>query len=149
MNIKIEDIKKFSEEYNKNPVNKMIENTITNNGLEKACLNRNILIENQPVFNIELPESKRLDQEASCKCWIYAGINMIKKNIADNLKIDITKIALSDNYIAFFDKLEKSNNFYETIIHLEDTSFENLNYLNLFKAPVEEGRILGMVFSNY
>lgn len=137
--IDLEDIKKFSKKYNSNPNNKIIENAIINNGLEKTCLNRQILIENQPIYNIELPESKRLDQESSRKCWIYAGINMIKKNIADNLKVDVTKIDLSDNYIAFFDKLEKANNFYETLIHIEDTSFENLNQLNLFKFPVVEG----------
>lgn len=138
-NIKLEDIKKFSKEYNSNPINKIIENAITNNGLEKTCLNRKILIENQPIYNIELPENKRLDQESSCKCWIYAGINMIKKNIADNLNIEVTKLDLSDNYIAFFDKLEKSNNFYETIIHTEDTNFENLNQRKLFQYPVAEG----------
>ena len=137
--IDLEDIKKFSKKYNSNPNNKIIENAIINNGLEKTCLNRQILIENQPIYNIELPESKRLDQESSRKCWIYAGINMIKKNIADNLKVDVTKIDLSDNYIAFFDKLEKANNFYEILIHIEDTSFENLNQLNLFKYPVVEG----------
>lgn len=137
--IKLEDIKNFSKRYNSNPVNKIIENAITNNGLEKACLNREILSENQPIFNIELPEGKRLDQESSCKCWIYAGINMIKKNIADNLNVEVTKLDLSDNYIAFFDKLEKSNNFYETIIHMKDISLGNLNQLNLFKFPVAEG----------
>lgn len=149
MNINLEDIKRFSKSYHNNPTNKIIENAITNNGLEKACLNRDILRENQPIFNIELPESKRLDQEDSYKCWIYGGINTIKQNIANNLKIEVTKLDLSDNYIAFFDKLEKSNNFYETIISLEDTSFENLNQLNLFEFPVEEGRILGVVCSNY
>ncbi|MCI8383297.1 MAG: hypothetical protein HFJ33_00165 [Clostridia bacterium] len=137
--IKLEDIKSFSKQYNSNPMNKVIQNAITNNGLEKACLNRDILKENQPIFNIELPEGKRLDQESSCKCWIYAGINMIKKNIADNLNLALNEINLSDNYIAFFDKLEKSNNFYETVIHEKDVSMQNLNQLNLFKFPVSEG----------
>lgn len=66
--IDLEDIKKFSKKYNSNPNNKIIENAIINNGLEKTCLNRQILIENQPIYNIELPESKRLDQESSRKC---------------------------------------------------------------------------------
>lgn len=139
MSIKREDIERFSKEYHRNPVNKILENAITNNGLEKTCLNREVIIENQPIFNIELPESKRFDQENSSKCWIYAGLNMIKKNVADNLKIEVTKIALSDNYLAFFDKLEKSNNFYETIIQLEKADYENLDQLDLWKDAVTEG----------
>ena len=74
--ISLEQIKRFKEIYNSNPQNKIIENAITKNGLENACINRDIIIENQPVFNIELPESKRYDQKNSVKCWIVAGLNV-------------------------------------------------------------------------
>ncbi len=59
--ISLEQISKFNEEYNKNRNNKIIENSITKNGLENTCIDRQIIMENQPVFNIELPESKRYD----------------------------------------------------------------------------------------
>ena len=108
--ISLEQIKRFNKIYNSTPYNKIIENTITKNGLENSCINRDIIIENQPVFNIELPESKRYDQKDSLKCWIFAGLNVIKHNIAKNLNMDVMDLELSDNYIAFFDKLEKSNN---------------------------------------
>lgn len=58
MEIKLDDIQEFSKKYNSNFVNKIIENAIVKNGIEEVMLERNILIENQPVFNIELPESK-------------------------------------------------------------------------------------------
>ena len=108
--ISLEQISKFSEEYNKNRNNKIIENAITKNGLENACIDRQVIIENVPIFNIELPESTRYDQKDSYKCWIYAGINVIKHNIAQNLNIDIMKLELSNNFIAFFDKLEMGTN---------------------------------------
>ena len=110
--ITLEDIKSFSKEYNDNPTNKIIENAIANNGLENTMLNRDVIIENQPVFNIELPESKRYDQKDSYKCWIYAGLNMIKFNIAKNLNIDVKQLQLSANYISLFDRLEKANHTY-------------------------------------
>ncbi len=122
MNISLKDIKEFSKEYNNNPINKIIENAITANGLEEVCLNRDIVEENQFVFNIELPDSKRYDQKDSWKCWIYAGLNMIKHNMAKNLKIDLMDFELSSNYIAFYDKLEKSNYVYENIIQLPENA---------------------------
>lgn len=134
-----EQILEFSEVYNSNSVNKIIENTITRNGLEDACIDRNIIIENVPVFNIELPESKRSNQKDSSKCWIYAGLNMIKHDVASNLNIDLMEFELSNNYIAFFDKLEKSNNAYENIINIEDTSFDYLHKENITKYCVSEG----------
>lgn len=99
--ITLEQISKFREDYNKNKVNKMIENAITKNGLENTCIDRQVIIENQPIFNIELPETKRYDQKDSHKCWIYAGINVIKHNVAESLNIDVTNLELSSNYIAF------------------------------------------------
>ena len=122
MEISLEDIKEFSKEYNSNPTNKIIENAITTNGLEEACLNRDVIAENQFVFNIELPDSKRYHQKDSWKCWIYAGINMIKYNMAKNLNINLMNFELSSNYIAFFDKLEKSNYVYENIIQLSQNA---------------------------
>ena len=137
--ISLEQISTFSKEYNKNRNNKIIENAITQNGLENTCIDRQIIMENQPIFNIELPECKRFDQKDSYKCWIYAGINVIKHNIAQNLNIDIMKLELSNNYIAFFDKLEKSNNAYENIIELSNTNLDYIHKEKIIQYCVSEG----------
>ena len=50
--ISLEQIKKFKEVYDSDKMNKVIENAITKNGVEKACISRDVIIENQPVFNI-------------------------------------------------------------------------------------------------
>lgn len=140
MDITLKDIQEFSKEYNDNPNNKIIENAITTNGLENACLDRDIIRENQPVFNIELPDTKRYDQKESWKCWIYAGFNMIQYNMAENLNMDLMNFELSSNYIAFFDKLEKANNVYENIINLsvENTTLEYIKQERLLKDCVTE-----------
>ena len=126
MDITLKDIKAFSKEYHASPINKIIENAITTNGLENTCLDRDIVRENQAVFNIELPNTKRYDQKDSWKCWIYAGFNMIQYNMAQNLNMDLMDFELSSNYIAFFDKLVKANLIYENIINLsiENTTLE-------------------------
>lgn len=139
MEIKLEDIKQFSKEYNSNPINKIIENSIIENGIENTCINRKIVIENQPVFNIELPESTRYDQKNSAKCWIYAGFNMIKYNIAKNLNIDVKDLKLSTNYISFFDRLEKSNYTYDNIINLKEPTISYMIKDEVLEECVCEG----------
>lgn len=137
--ILLNQIKEFSRVYNLDKNNKIIENVITKNGLENACINRDVIIENEPVFNIELPESKRYDQKDNHKCWIYAGLNMIKHNIAQNLNIDVKELELSNSYIAFFDKLEKSNNAYENIINLKNLDLGYINNEDFLQYCVSEG----------
>ena len=75
-------INNFSKNYNNDFMNKIIENSITENGLEKSCIDRSIIEENQFIFNIELPDSKRYNQKDNFKCWIYSGLNSIKYNMA-------------------------------------------------------------------
>lgn len=137
--ISLEQIEKFRKIYNSNKNNKIIENAITKNGLENACINRDVIIENQSVFNIELPESKRYDQQDSWRCWIYGGLNLIKHNIAKNLNMNVMDLELSNNHIAFFDRLEKSNNTYENIINLENIEFDYLYKEDTLKYCVSEG----------
>ena len=145
--ISLEQIKKYRKIYNSEKTNKIIENAITKNGLENACINRDIIIENQPIFNIELPESKRYDQKDSWRCWIFGGLNLIKYNIAKNLDMNVIDLELSSNHIAFYDKLEKSNNVYENIINLEDIEFDYLHKNEVLKFSVSEGGYWDMFVS--
>ncbi len=145
--ISLEQIDEFKKIYNSEKTNKIIENAITKNGLENACINRDIIIENQPIFNIELPESKRYDQKDSWRCWIFGGLNLIKHNIAKNLNMNVIDLELSNNHIAFYDKLEKSNNTYENIIDANNVDFEYLHKDETLNFCVSEGGYWDMFVS--
>ena len=124
---------------NSGDFDRIIENAITENGLEKSCIDRRIIEENQPIFNIELPDGKRYDQKDNYRCWIYCGLNTIQYDMAKNLNIDLKEFALSNNYIAFFDKLEKSNNAYENIINISNVDWEYIDKEDVLQHCVNEG----------
>ena len=132
--IKLEDIFEFSAKYRKNKENKKIEEKITKLGLEEACYKKEIVEDNPFVFNIELPEGKIYDQKQNHKCWLYAGLNMIKYDVAKNLNIDVRELELSEEYLAFFDKFEKTNMIYETVIDMEENENckEIINKCNIY-----------------
>ena len=90
-------LEKFHKSYHENPMNKVIENAIYNNGIDEVCLNHSIVEENQPIFNIELPKAKAYDQKHSGRCWCYATINMIKYNVAQNMNVKVEKGEMYDN----------------------------------------------------
>ena len=136
--ISLSNIESFSKIYNSNINNKNIENQIKQYGLDKVCINQKIIDENPPIFNLELEETKRYDQKDSLRCWAFSGINVIKRNMADNLNIDIMQFELSDNFIAFFHRLEKANTTYEKIIRSKTTDLDKISKKNVLKKPVEE-----------
>ena len=136
--IELSNIKEFSKIYNKNINNKNIEKQIKQYGLDKICINKKIIDENPPIFNLELEETKRYDQKDSLRCWAFSGINVIKRNMADNLNMDIMKFELSDNFITFFHRLEKANTTYEKIITTKTTDLDKIVNKNILRDPVEE-----------
>lgn len=137
--ISLEQINDFKNAYDSNPTNKIIENAITNNGIQAVCLNQDAISKAKNVFNIEIPTYRIYDQTGSARCWCHAGINMIKNEISNNLNIKPENLDLSINYLIFFDKLEKSNNTYENIISLNNTDYDFINKENIIKYSVAEG----------
>ncbi len=139
--IDYKQIQKFYNEYNNDKNNKIVENAMKKIGMESFCLNTDIINRTPNVFNIELPNTKIYDQEDSWLCWLYAGINFIESNIANNLNILPTDINLSVNYLSFFDKLEKANTFYNRIIEKDNFDLKTeVNKYYIEDAFYEGGR---------
>lgn len=147
--ITFKDIKRFNIQYSKNP-NYELTNKLKDLPLNEVCLNKDIIKENIFEFNIELEDCKIYNQYTSLRCWLYSCLNLIKNNVANNLDINPLDFQLSANYLSFFDKLEKANHLYETIINYKFSSnspqpfdISNDRYLAEFlKDPVKEnGRI--------
>ena len=69
-------------------------------------------------FAIELKTRGITWQKKSGRCWLFAVMNILRERIAETCALD--QFELSGNYLAFYDKLEKSNNFLELIIDHAD-----------------------------
>lgn len=137
--ITLETLTQYDEEYKSNPSNKVIENAIKNVGIQKVCLNSEVVSNTCNIFNIELPKSKIYNQNESLRCWIHAGINLIKNNVASNLNVEESEYALSVNYLSFLDKLEKSNSVYNRIIEKEDFDYDKEIKEHYLQSAVYEG----------
>lgn len=120
--IQLKDLKKYSKEYNKNKDLKL-ESKLKNENLRKVCLNKEVYDENKFEFNFDLGDSKISCQYSTKLCWLYAVLNFLKLNVADNLQIERKNFLLSYSYLAFFDKLEKSNYLYQSIIDLPKDNY--------------------------
>ena len=66
-------------------------------------------------FNITLPEKvEPLNQEASGRCWIFAGLNVIRRKLIRKHKLP-PDFALSASFISYHDKIEKCNTYFEVV----------------------------------
>lgn len=94
------------------------------------CRNENITNakNNNYGFSIDIGDYKIYDQKGSMACWIFASINLIKKEIAAKLNVNENNLDFSVNYISFYDRYEKLDKLYDEIIN-KGCEINNVKYL--------------------
>ncbi|TPE58088.1 C1 family peptidase [[Mycoplasma] falconis] len=137
-NIDVELLNKFEKEYNENPSNRIIQDSIFTNGIRKSSTNNKTVQKHNFKFSVEVKNASMQDQKASGRCWIFAAINSIRIKLLKELNID--DIELSQNYVHFYDKLEKAN-FYLTWIvdHGLEADNEERLFRHFNQEPISDG----------
>ena len=133
----IEDLNRIEKEYSKN-----IGYTIARRALNKTKISDLSIISEQTeytrnAFSIDLKTLPVTNQKRSGRCWIFAGCNVIREKIAQ--KYNLKDFELSQNYIAFYDKLEKCNYLLEKIISLKDREKDDRTLDYLLSTGIQDG----------
>lgn len=77
------------------------------------------------------------NQRSSGRCWIFASTNIFR--VAVQKKYNIPSLELSQAYLFFYDKLEKSNYFLQNIIETADLELDSKLVQTLLSDPVSDG----------
>ena len=112
--------KKIKDDYAANPTFKVARHALSRSTLLDAIYDPSAAISTQPHFSIEIETLPVANQKASGRCWIFAGLNILREIIAK--KLDLKEFELSQNYISLFDKIEKANFALESIMTLAQYS---------------------------
>lgn len=70
------------------------------------------------AFSVEVKTHGITAQQKSGRCWLFAALNILREKVAE--KCSLEHFELSQNYLSFYDKLEKANNFLEMVIEHAD-----------------------------
>lgn len=92
-------------------------------------------------FTIELETSAVTAQERSGRCWMFAALNIIREKIGATC--GLKDFELSENYAAFFDKLEKANNVLDMAVKYADRPLSD-RMMEYILAGVGDGGFWGM-----
>lgn len=120
-----------------NPQAKLVMNAVIKNGINAASINNQSLIDNQPVFSDEIDTGKVTNQKQSGRCWMFAGLNILRQRI--NEKLNISDFELSQCYTMFWDKFEKSNYFLESIIDTVEEESSSRIVMWILGNPIQDG----------
>ncbi|KRN93335.1 aminopeptidase C [Pediococcus stilesii] len=131
-------IDRFKKEYTDRKESKVIERTVTKNGILNSSRDLAADVESTPVFSIDLDTGDVANQMQSGRCWMFAALNTMRHDMKNQFKVP-GSFELSQSYTFFWDKFEKSNWFYENIIKTAALDTDDRKVAFLLNEPQGDG----------
>ncbi|EST06177.1 Peptidase C1B, bleomycin hydrolase [Kalmanozyma brasiliensis GHG001] len=124
---------------------RLAQMTLHNAAIAPSLHKRTTEISCAHIFSHAIPYEVKpvVNQKSSGRCWLFATCNVIRHGAAKVLELD--EFELSQSYLSFWDKLEKSNYFLENMIELADEKLDQRVVGFLKTAPTNDGGQWDMV----
>ena len=136
--ISLKTIERFQKKYQSDNHVKVVRNAMIRTDLSDLIMNwdryRNI---NHSFSNVVEGEMPVTNQKSSGRCWGFAGLNLFRFYIGR--KHNLKNFEFSQSYFMFWDKLEKSNYFLESILSTVEEDFDSRIVMHLLQTPTEDG----------
>ncbi len=135
--IKTESLVNWEKEYENDVANRVLKRALTKNELSTIALKQEASADNTFKFSKEIKTLPVANQQKTGRCWIFAGLNVLREIIAK--RYGLREFELSQNYLAFYDKLEKINYFLETIDDFIDADKDDRTFQHLVRIGIQDG----------
>jgi bleomycin hydrolase len=123
--------------FHMNASTRAIYNAVTNNSIKTLALNRDILRRHNEFFSDKVKTKGITNQKSSGRCWLFAGLNSLRPAVIANQKLD--GFEFSQNYLAFWDKMEKANTFLQFMIDFRDRDLMDREMVMLLRGEPGDG----------
>ena len=88
-------------------------------------------------FTYRVPTKGITNQKQSGRCWLFTGMNMLRSKAMT--KFGLPSLEMSEVYLFFYDQLEKSNLFLQSVIDTRQKPIDDRLVDWLFSNPVSDG----------
>ncbi|MBO5697528.1 MAG: aminopeptidase, partial [Alistipes sp.] len=116
---------------------KAARNALALNPVAELATNADNLAMIDTHFSHRVKTKGITDQQQSGRCWLFTGLNVLRAKMIDDL--DLQEMEFSQNYLFFYDQLEKSNLFLQAVIDTKHLPMEDRQVEWLFKNPLNDG----------
>ena len=128
-----EQSRRFDEE----PLNAVRQNAMAESDAGKLALNQKVALAVDRNFSLRLDDWGPTDQKSSGRCWLFAATNLLRASVAKKLKLK--SFEFSQNWLLFWDKLEKANYFLEAMIETADRDADDRTVVTVLRNCVNDG----------
>ena len=131
------DLELLRKDFSANPAYRLAQNAVTQVAVTDVAINREIVNNTDHFLSTLLDDWKVTNQEHSGRCWLFAGLNLLR--VGAMKKMGLKEFEFSQNYIMFWDKIERANYFLEAIIETAGCDLGDRVVGHLLDSPAEDG----------
>ena len=124
--------------YGESPAKKIAGSVILN-GINNTSRRQESIVNMHQVFSDEIDTLEITNQKKSGRCWIFAGMNVLRYHLSQTLGLRDKNFELSQPFLMFFDKLEKANYFLETVIETAAEPRDGRMVMWQFQSLMQDG----------
>ena len=119
------------------PSDRALRNALASNAIDALAKNQQNAGVLDTYFNIETKKQSITNQKSSGRCWMFSGLNVLRANFAK--RTDSLKVTFSQDYLFFYDQLEKANLMLQGVIDTGKKPIDDLRVQFFFHHPLNDG----------
>lgn len=116
---------------------KAARNALAINPISELATNADNLAMIDTHFSHRVTTKGITDQHQSGRCWLFTGLNVLRAKMIH--EYNLPAMEFSQNYLFFYDQLEKSNLFLQAVIDTKHLPMDDRKVEWLFKNPLSDG----------
>ncbi len=130
-------INKMQSAYEPDAQTQRLIDAVLHNPVKEIAINKSVMKDHNPYFSHEIETGAITDQKSTGRCWLYAGLNILRPAVID--KIEDDSFEFSQNYLFFWDKIEKANTFLEKVIERRKLDIRAEDFQRILEGPIQDG----------
>ena len=130
-------LEKIKSGYTASAEQKAVKNALASTSIATLAINGDNLAMCDTHFLHRVKTRGITDQKSSGRCWLFTGLNVLRAKMID--KHNLSQFEFSQNYLSFYDLLEKSNLFLQAVIDTRSLAFDDRKVDWLFAHPIGDG----------
>lgn len=131
------ELAKIKSEFKKDAYTKAMQNALSSNDITKLAWNRDNVGTTDHLFTYRVDVSGITDQKSSGRCWMFSSLNLFRPMTMK--QFNVAEFEFSENYLYFYDLLEKSNLFLDNSISSANLSIDDQKVKWYLRSPVDDG----------
>jgi bleomycin hydrolase len=131
------DVELLRKEFSANPAYRVAQNAVAQTTIDDIALDREVVTGIDHTVSNLLDDWPVTNQKRSGRCWMFAGLNLLRAGAMAEL--GSKDFEFSQNYVLFWDKLERSNYFLEAVLDTADRDRDDRTVAFLMDTVVGDG----------